>query len=61
MRNARKQNGRFREEVPDVGNGTVSIRFSATCITITIGVGDVIVVVEIPLHDASCYLHGVRP
>lgn len=43
-----------------MGNGTVSIRFSTTKITITIGVGDVIVVVEIPLHQASCYPPGVR-
>jgi hypothetical protein len=43
-----------------VGYGTVSIRFSAMKITITIAMGDVIVVVEIPLPDASCYLHGVR-
>lgn len=44
-----------------MGNGTViSVRFSATKITVTIGVGDVIVVVEIPLPAASCYLHGVR-
>jgi hypothetical protein len=40
----------FRKEVPDVGYGTViSIRFSATKITISIAMGDVIVVVEIPL------------
>jgi len=43
-----------------VGNRTVVVRFSATKVTITIGVGDVIVVVEIPLPEPSCYLHGVR-
>ena len=51
----------FRKEVPDVGCRTViSIRFSATKVTVTIGVGDVIVVVEIPLPVANCYLHGVK-
>jgi hypothetical protein len=49
MKTPASRTGVFGEEVPDVGNGTVSLRFSATKITITIGVGDVIVVVEIPL------------
>ena len=49
MRNARLADGRFGKEVPDVGYGTLTVRFSATKITITIGLGDVIVVVEIPL------------
>jgi hypothetical protein len=39
-----------------VDNGTVSIRFSTTKITITIGLGDVIVVVEIPLPQLAATL-----
>ena len=40
-----------------MGNGTViSVRFSAMKITVTIGVGDVIVVVEIPLPALAATL-----
>jgi hypothetical protein len=46
----------FRKEVPDVGNGTVSIRFSTTKIIVTIAVGDVVVVVEIPLTAVTATL-----
>jgi hypothetical protein len=39
---------------------TLTICYSVTRITITIAVGDAIIVIEIPLALASCYLHGVR-
>jgi len=35
---------------------TVTIHVSITKITITIGLGDEIVVIEIPLTGTSCYL-----